>query len=104
MARCVPLTKDRQQAGQYIDQAVEFLDKAEAKASPDLKRISDEDPVFQPLKVHPRFEEIMRKLNKKVPRPRKSCRDCRLGCPAGAQGRVVATVYPVCDSIAVRSV
>ncbi len=63
IARCVPLaSKDDKTAPRYIDQAVKFLQKAVANASPDLRRIEDEKHVFQPLAAHPEFGDVMRAL------------------------------------------
>jgi tetratricopeptide (TPR) repeat protein/predicted Ser/Thr protein kinase len=67
LARCVPLTQDKQLARQYIEQAVALLQEAVAHAPPDLERIADEPEVFRPLQVHPKFGPAVRELDAKVP-------------------------------------
>jgi serine/threonine protein kinase len=66
IARSVPLALDEKAARRYVEQAVSLLRKAAGKASPTLKRIKDEDMVFQPLAAHPKFRAAMRKLEDKV--------------------------------------
>jgi tetratricopeptide (TPR) repeat protein len=70
IARCVPLAPDRPTARRYIGQAVGLLRQAAGKASPDLKRIVDEEKVFEALASHPQFRAAQRELEHKT-RPRK---------------------------------
>ena len=63
VARCVPLAGgDRDAARRYVEQAVALLRKAADTASPGLKRLPDEQQVFQPLAAHPEFGTVMRDL------------------------------------------
>lgn len=66
IARCVPLTKDKQQIQQYVEQAVALLQAAARKASPSLKRIPDEKDVFEPLTSHPDFPAAQKELDAKA--------------------------------------
>jgi tetratricopeptide (TPR) repeat protein len=71
VARCVPLARDNQVAGQYVEQAVALLREAVANAPPNMERIPDEKQVFQPLEARPDFGPLLRELDAKV-RPGKA--------------------------------
>jgi tetratricopeptide (TPR) repeat protein len=76
VARCVPLArKNDKTARTYVQKAINLLRNAADHASPSLKRIKDENPVFQALKEHPDFEEVMGKLNQRSKRPRDKSRE-----------------------------
>jgi serine/threonine protein kinase len=66
LARCVPLTREDQQARQYVEQSVTLLRGAASKASPGLQRIPDEKQVFKPLATHPDFAAALSDLEAKV--------------------------------------
>jgi serine/threonine protein kinase len=66
LARCVPLTKEEQQADQYVKQSVRLLQSAVGHASPQLKRILDEKQVFQSLQAHADFNGVLSELDAKT--------------------------------------
>jgi tetratricopeptide (TPR) repeat protein len=71
VARCVPLArKNDKTARTYVQKAIGFLRNAADNASPSLKRIKDEQHVFQVLREHRDYDKIMRKLNQRSKRPR----------------------------------
>jgi hypothetical protein len=66
IARCVPLTKDDQQARHYVEQAVVLLQASARKASPNLLRIPEEKQIFEPLTSHPDFGAAQSELEAKT--------------------------------------
>jgi hypothetical protein len=66
IARCVPLTKNDQEARQYVEQSVALLRLSVSQASPKLNRIEDEKQVFQPLTTHPDFCALLSELDVKT--------------------------------------
>jgi tetratricopeptide (TPR) repeat protein len=62
IARCVPLTKDDQQARRYVARAVALLQASARQATPNLKRIPDEKQVFEPLASHADFATAKHEL------------------------------------------
>ena len=66
LARCVPLTKDEQEARRYVEQSVALLQATARKATANLKRIPDEKEVFAPLASHPDFATVQSELEAKA--------------------------------------
>ena len=66
-ARCIPLArKEGKSIHRYGEQAVALLQQAANHASPELKRLPEEQKIFQPLAGYPAFAAARQALDVKV--------------------------------------
>jgi tetratricopeptide (TPR) repeat protein/tRNA A-37 threonylcarbamoyl transferase component Bud32 len=66
-ARCASLApRNDPMVHSYVEEAVQFLRRGASLASPTLKRLPDEEKVFQPLASHPECATALQELNAKT--------------------------------------